>query len=107
MRDTGIQVEGHSTDRDLLARLEALSLEFLDDAHRPEPLLDVGKGLGIVEVVARDQSLDGWTRDLERPRPAARHPVTPPSGGMEDRVLRRLLVRRLARTGRDRRKPGG
>ena len=60
-------------------------LERRDDAHPPQPVLDVRERLIVVEVVAGDQAVDRIARDaelavaelLDRERPARRRTEDP------------------------------
>ena len=47
-----IQLEDHAPDLDVVSRLEAHRLERPDHSHRPEAVLDLAKGLDVLQLVA-------------------------------------------------------
>src|SRR5688572_773647 len=61
----GMQLEHHAGDLDVVAGRKAGGLERADDAHPPQPSLDVGERLVVVEVVAREQADDALAVDAE------------------------------------------
>src|SRR4051794_37920896 len=57
-RRAGVELEHRAGDLDVIARLEARSLEPLDHAECAQPLLDVGERIRVVDVVAGEEPLD-------------------------------------------------
>ncbi len=57
----------HAGDLNVVAWLEPLGLERPDHADPPQPPLEVGERVFVLEVVAREQPLDPRTADLELP----------------------------------------
>src|SRR5215471_16469991 len=64
-RSLWIELEHDTGDFDIVAGLKPLLLQRGDDAHAPQPALDMGQGLVVVEVVACDQALDLLAADAE------------------------------------------
>ena len=61
--DVRVQLELDARrDLDLVAGLESLGLERADHADPPQPALEVGQRVLVVEVVAGDQPLDALRR---------------------------------------------
>src|SRR5215212_9322822 len=67
-RGAGIELEDDPRDLYVVAGLESLLLERGDHAHPPQPVLDVGERLVVLEVVTGDQALDGVAGDAELAR---------------------------------------
>src|SRR5919198_4248434 len=59
----GVQLEHHAPELDVVTRFEPLRLQRGDHAHAPQPVLDVRERLVVLEVMARDQAVDGGARD--------------------------------------------
>src|SRR5215831_3597970 len=60
-----VELEHDTGDLDVVARLEALLLQRADHAHPPQPALDVGQRLVVVEVMTGDQALDLLATDAK------------------------------------------
>src|SRR3954463_14977773 len=67
-RRAGVELEDDPRDLDVVAGLESLLLERGDHSHPPQPVLDVGERLVVLEVMAGDQALDGVAGDAELAR---------------------------------------
>src|SRR4051794_9369175 len=99
----GVELEHDAGDLDVVARLEALGLERVDHAERPQPLLDVRQRLLVAEVVAGEQALDPRSGDAEPALGHALHVPTASGRGAGGAVLGprrdlgRLRRRRLER----------
>src|SRR4029079_11257480 len=61
----GVELEHHAAELDVVTRFEPLRLERRDHAHAPQAVLDVRERLVVLEIVARDQAVDGVTGDAE------------------------------------------
>src|SRR3954452_11705725 len=93
-RRAGIQLEDHAADLDVVAGLESLRLERRDDAHAPQPVLDVGQRLLVLEVVPGDQALDRLPRDAELAPAEALHLEGLARRRAEDLDLRHAVLAR-------------
>ena len=84
-------------DLDLVAGLEALRLERPHHADPPQPPLEVGHRVLVLDVVAREQPLDAPAADGERagPRRSTLKPL--PRRGPEHHVLGELVLARELR----------
>src|SRR3954468_20974792 len=93
-RRAGVELEDDPRDLDVVAGLESLLPERGDHAHAPEPVLDVGERLLVLEVVAGDQALHGVAGDAELPPAQLLHVEAAARARAED-----LELGHLARVG--------
>ena len=54
----GVELERHTCDLDVVARLKALILERADHADTAQPPLEVRQRVLVLEVIARDEPFD-------------------------------------------------
>ena len=89
----GVELEHDAADLDVVARLEPCALERGDHAHPAQAALDVGQRLLVLEVVARDQALDGVAADAEvAVRPTRSTSNAAPRGRAEDPELGHVVL---------------
>src|SRR3954464_7963720 len=82
-----VELEDDARDLDVVARLEAGGLERPHHAHPPQAPLDVDQRVLVVEVVPRDQAVDGVALDAEQLVVDARDLESAPRRGAEHAVL--------------------
>ena len=70
-----IELERHTGDLDIVARLESLRLECTDHADAAQAPLEVRERLLVVEVIARNQAFDSRAAYAEGPISGALHPI--------------------------------
>src|SRR3954468_3368754 len=89
-RLSGVQLEDDARDLDVVPRLEAGGLQRPHHAHAPQAALDVDQRVLVVEVVARDQAVDGVALDAEQLRVDTRDLEAAPCRRPEHAVLGQL-----------------
>src|ERR1035438_3429423 len=93
-RSGGVGIERDARDLDLIARLEALRLQRLQHADPSQPALQIRHRVLVVDLVARQQSLDAPPLDDERARSEPLHLEARAGGRPEHHVLGQLLLAR-------------
>src|SRR5579859_2060782 len=96
---TWIELEGHPADLDLVARLESLCAQRLQHADAPQPALDVRHRVGVLDVEAREQTLDPRAANRERALARALDRESRVRARAEDHVLRERFARGRLRGG--------